>query len=356
VFCENQTYINQIKKTAALKIDWKRLKDKTFFIAGASGLIGTVLIDILMFISARHNLNIKVCAIGRNKETAKARFYDYWDGNNFLFIKHDVNKPIDADVQCDYVIHAASNTHPAAYSGDPIGTIETNVTGLKNILEFAAKQNNSPSKQDNPRVMFLSSVEIYGENRGDTDKFDENYCGYINCNALRAGYPESKRLGEAMCQAYIKAKGLDIVIPRLSRVYGPSMSDGDSKAIAQFIKKAVSKEDIVLKSEGVQLYSYTYAADAASALLFILLYGKSGEAYNVSDENSEIALKDLAETLAGIAGTKVTFEIPDEAESLGYSKATKAVLDNTKLKALGWNSEYAIKIGLEQTVEILKAI
>ena len=123
------------------------------------------------------------------------------------------------------------------------------------------------------RCAFTSSNEIYGENRGDVEKFGEEYCGYIDCNTMRAGYPESKRCGEALCQAYIKQKGMDIVIPRLTRSYGPTMLMSDTKAISQFIRKAIAGEDIVLKSEGTQYYSYTYMADAVCGLLYVLLLG-----------------------------------------------------------------------------------
>jgi len=186
------------------------------------------------------------------------------------------------------------------------------------------------------RVIYLSSVEIYGENRGDKEKFDESYCGYIDCNTMRAGYPEGKRTGEALCQAYIKKYGLDIVIPRICRVFGPTMLDTDSKALAQFIKNAARQEDIVLKSEGTQYFSYCYVADVVSALLYILLYGKTGEAYNIADELFDIKLKDLTALLAKIAGTKVVFELPDDVEKKGFSKATTARLDAQKLRKLGW--------------------
>ena len=97
----------------------------------------------------------------------------------------------------------------------------TNLLGAKNLLEFAAAQQDS-------RFLLLSSVEIYGENRGDTQRFDERYCGYLDCNTLRAGYPESKRCGEALCQAYRAQKGMEIVIPRFTRSYGPSMLATDT--------------------------------------------------------------------------------------------------------------------------------
>lgn len=152
--------------------------------------------------------------------------------DNLKFIYCDINNSV-ADLElpaADYIIHAASNTHPVAYAGDPVGTIAANVIGTDNLLKWA-------SAVKCKRFVFLSSVEVYGENRGDTDKFAEDYMGYIDCNTLRAGYPESKRTGEALCQAYRKQDGMDIVIPRLSRAYGPTMLASDTKAISQFIKK-----------------------------------------------------------------------------------------------------------------------
>ena len=134
------------------------------------------------------------------------------------------------------------------------------------------------------------------------------------------------------------------------------MSAEDSKAVAQFIRKAAAGEDIILKSEGRQFYSYTYVVDAALAALYILLKGESRSAVNVVDTASDIALKDLAEILAKEAGTKVVFELPDETERAGYSTATKAVLDGTKLKQLGWKPYTPIEQGLSKTVKILRQI
>lgn len=323
------------------------LQNKSILISGASGLIASCFIDVLMR-KNQDGLNCKVYALGRNVEKAKNRFSPYWESNLFDFISHDINTPLEMDTDTvDYVIHMASDTHPVAYATDPIGTVTTNIIGTYNMLDFTVEHKAV-------RFAFTSSNEIYGENRGDAEFFDEHYCGYIDSNTMRAGYPESKRCGEALCQAYKKQKNLDIVIPRFTRSYGPSMLMTDTKAISQFIRKGIAGEDIVLKSAGTQYYSYTYVADAVAGLLTVLLKGENGEAYNIADEPGDIMLKDLAAAIAEVSGTKVVFELPDDVEKAGYSTATKARLDGSKLKQLGWTMEYDVKSGIGRTIEILK--
>ena len=129
----------------------------------------------------------------------------------------------------------------------------------------------------------------------------------------------------------------------------------DSKAISQFIRKGAAREDIVLKSEGNQLYSYSYVSDAVSGLMTVLLAGENGKAYNVADSESDISLKELAGIIADYSGTKVIFELPDEKEQRGYSPAMKAVMDSSRLKSLGWSAHYDIKSGIKRTLDILSA-
>lgn len=347
---ENKLYQEDLEYAAALPFSWDKLKDKKIMISGASGMIGSFLIDVIMYRNRQFGDNCTVIALGRNIDKLKDRFAYCLDAGTFVFREHDINMPLckEAD-EVNYIFHAASNTHPVAYANDPIGTVTTNIIGLYNLLNYAAEHQTE-------RFVFPSSVEIYGENRGDTKKFTEDYCGYIDCNTLRSGYPESKRAGESLCQAFIKQKGLDIVIPRLSRTYGPSMLQSDTKAISQFIKKGAMGEDIVLKSEGNQFYSYSYVADAVSGILAALFYGKCGEAYNIADEESDITLKDLAKLIADYSGKKVVFELPDKAESAGYSTATTALMDSGKLDKLGWKAKFDIKSGIERTIDILRNI
>lgn len=348
---QNPTYQSDINKIAELPLDWDNLSGKTLLITGATGMLASTLIDILMSRNdmRENDKGVHIIAVSRNAEKAKSRFASYWNNACFSYLSHDITTPLPELGDVAYILHAASNTHPRAYATDPIGTITANVEGTHQLLEYAATHNCE-------RFFFFSSVEIYGENRKDTEQFNENYLGYIDCNTMRAGYPESKRLGETLCNAYAAQKGQDFVIGRFSRVYGPTMLESDSKAIAQFIKKAAAGEDIILKSEGTQVYSYTYVVDAAAAALYLLLYAKSGDAINIADRDSDISLKELAGILADAAHTKVVFELPDEIERTGYSIATRATLDPTRMEQLGWRAQTHIREGLRKTVEILREL
>ena len=341
---DNKLYQEDLDYICGLDLPWEKLQGKSVLVSGGSGMIGSCFIDALM----KKSIGCKVYALGRNAEKAKARFDYCWSDDNFKFISCDINKEQNLDIdKIDYVIHLASNTHPVAYATEPVNTILTNMIGLRNMLDFAQQHNCE-------RFAFASSNEIYGENRGDVELFDENYCGYINSNTMRAGYPESKRCGEALCQAYAKQYEMDVVIPRFTRSYGPTLLSSDTKALSQFLRNGLNKEDIVLKSEGRQFFSYTYVADAVAGLMYVLLKGEKGEAYNIADEPSDIILRDLAKLIADDCGTNVIFDLPSEIEAAGFSKATKARLDGLKLKTLGWRMAYPIEEGIKRTLSILR--
>lgn len=347
---DNPLYLEDVRYVAGLDLPWDRLQEKRVLITGASGLIGSFFVDVLMERNRVHSMCCSIWALGRNEEAARKRFFRHLDSPWFYFVPHDINDSLEGkmDEAFDYILHLASNTHPVAYATNPVATITANVLGTDHLLRYAVSHKAK-------RFVFASSNEVYGENRGDVEFFKETYCGYINSNTLRAGYPESKRCGEALCQAYHKELGIDVVIPRFTRSYGPTMLMSDTKAVSQFIRNGIRGQDIVLKSEGNQYYSYTYAADAAAGLLTVMLCGKCGEAYNIADSKSDITLRDLSHFIAGLCNTKVIFEIPDAVEKAGYSTATKARLDGSRLKGLGWSMKYDIRTGIERTIDIMRS-
>ena len=319
------------------------LNDKSFLITGATGLIGVCLIDALMHLNEK-GAGISIYALGRSREKAITRLGDYLENPCFHFVEREASESLLDLPAVDYIIPLASNTHPLAYSQYPIETITINVNGAEQALQKAVACDAT--------VLYPSTVEVYGNARGE-DVFTEDYTGQLSLATSRACYTESKRLSEALCQSYIAEKGARVKIVRLSRVFGPTMLMSDSKASSQFIQKALRGENIVLKSKGEQLFSYTYVADAVSAMLHILIHGENGVVYNISSETCNVRLKDFAQYCAEWAGKEVVFELPSETEQKGFSIAMRAILDNTKLKGTGWNPKYTMKDAVNRTLSIL---
>lgn len=319
------------------------LLGKSILVTGATGMVGTCLIDALMKFNSESSVGINIFAVGRSRGKAKSRLGEYYSSDFFHFIEQDVREPFPEYVKPDYVIPLASNTHPMAYSKYPVETIEINVKGAENALKKAA--------ECGAEVLYPSTVEVYGNGE---EVFTEDYTGKLNLSTSRACYTESKRVSEALCQSYIAEYGVNCKIVRLSRLFGPTMLDSDTKASSQFILKALAGEDIVLKSKGDQYFSYTYVADAVQAILYVMLNGECGQAYNVASEKCNVRLADFAKECASIAGKTVVFDLPSATEARGYSVATKAILDIRKISEIGWSSRYAFKEALTRTYSVLK--
>ena len=299
--------------------DLASLYGKRFLITGATGLIGVCLIDALMKANAE-GANITIYALGRSREKASSRLGEYYDDEHFHFVEHDARVSLADLPAVDYIIPLASNTHPLAYSQFPIETIEINVKGAEHALEKALT--------DGATVLYPSTVEVYGNARGE-DIFTEDYTGQLNLRNARACYPESKRLSEALCQSYITEEGVKVKLVRLSRVFGPTMLMSDSKASSQFIIKAL---------KGVH----------------VLIHGEDGVPYNIANKDCDVRLKDFARLCAEWARKEVVFDLPSETEQKGFSIAMRAILDNQRLLAIGWQPGYDMKTAISRTLDILK--
>lgn len=319
-------------------IPFEKLNGKNILITGACGLIGSAIIDFLI----ENNVECNIYAMTRNRNKAQKCFAKYLDNPLLNIVEGDVNAPIKGNIVFHYIINAASNANPNAYALDPVGTMWTNINGTKNLLDYGREHSLE-------RFLYVSSGEVYGN--GDVDNWKESDSGYVDCMTLRSCYPTSKRAAETLCVAYSHQYHIEAVVARPCHTYGPHFTDNDTRAYAQFVRNARNHEDIVLKSRGEQYRSWLYVKDCASAILTILLKGLNGEAYNVADVNSCVTIRELAEMIAHIGGSKVVFDLPSEVERQGFSVIRKAVFDISKLEALGWIPQYKLQEALVETIK-----
>lgn len=323
----------------------EKLQNKSILVTGATGMIGSFLVDTLMFLNDHSHANIKIIACGRNQKRVTEFFEHYMKSPFFRVLQQDVREPFKIGENLDYVIHCASNAHPVAYAEDPIGTMTTNFLGTKNVLDLCVEKKAA--------LLFLSTFNVYGKNRGDITAFTEDYNGLLKIES-RSCYPESKRSSETLCHCYSVQFGVNFKIARLSRVFGPTMIESDSKASAQFFRNGVSGRDIVLKSDGKQYYSYIYTPDAVSAILYILVNGKENDTYNIANQMCNVHLVDFAKQIAAMSGTNVVFDVQSRLEQKGSMNSVYDLIDNSKLQTIGWTPTYSLTESVKRTLEILR--
>lgn len=321
------------------------LDGKTVFITGATGMICSCITDLLLCWNASGG-NIRIVASSRNKEKLQKRFGE--ENPLFQMVEWDAGDPVDADIQADYIIHGASNADPANFAKKPVDTLLANVVGTHELLKYGCRRGMK-------RFLYLSSGEMYGQPDDSMADFTESYCGPVDHSSPRSCYPAGKRAAESLCQSYVSQYDADAVIARPCHIFGPTMLWQDSRAVSEFFRSAVLGKDIVLKSAGLMERSHCYVADAAAAILFILLRGNKGEAYNVADPHYQMTIRRFAEEVAKAGNTKVIYENPSDLELAGYSKVKRAVLGTDKLRALGWTPHSEERSKIEMTVQILRS-
>ena len=308
-------------------IDWDLLRNKTLFITGATGLIGTSIIKSLDLANRKRKLNLKIMALVRNEEKARIRFAKFMDDKNVEFTVGDVENIPDISEPVDYVIHAASQTASKEFVAHAVETINTAVCGTMNTLKLAKGKNAQG-------YVYLSSMEVYGyPDKGHKVKEDE--IGALTPLDPRNSYPISKILSESLCCAYANEYGVPAKICRLTQTFGPGVNYKDNRIFAYFGRCVKENNNIVLKTKGETERSYLYVTDAVAAILLVLLKGKPGNAYNVANEDTYCSIAEMAENVAADGGIKVEFEIQDE-KSNGFPKTLYMNLDTSAIKQLGF--------------------
>ena len=326
--------------------DWEPLVGAKVMVTGATGLIGSLMVKAMAKANVEKDLGMRVFALVRNTEKAREVFAGY---KTVEFIVQDVRDEISYHGPVDYLIHCASMTKSKDFVDHPVDVINTILDGTENILKYAIVAGLKG-------MVFLSTMEVYGHPSEDSGKIKENDYAYLDNLAVRSSYPESKKMAETMCVAYNKQFDVPVKIARLTQTFGAGVKYNDPRVFAEFARCAIEGRDIVLHTDGSTFRNYCYVADAAGAVLAILMHGKNAEAYNVANPDTGISIKDMAELVANISehDIKVKIEAEEDIDQFGYAPKLTMDLDTTKLEALSWKPEFGLEDMFRRTIESMK--
>lgn len=322
-----------LKYISNFDLPFEKMKGKRVLVTGATGLIGVSIVRSLLAIG-----DIEVIALVRNQEKAKNIYGDLLGDCLKLYISNIVDEIKMVDT-IDYIFHCASITTSKLMIEKPVETIMTSLEGTKNVLNFAREK-------ECESIVYISSMEVYGA-FNESKVIKEEEMGFINPLKVRSNYPECKRMCENMCIAYFYEYGVPVKIARLAQTFGAGILPGENRIFAQFAKSVIDGKDIILHTEGKSEGNYCYTRDCMTGLLTILLKGKNGEAYNVSNPETHTNIAGMAELVAKkIAKNKikVIYDI-SETNIFGYANDTKMKLNSDKLQNLGWYPS----VGLEES-------
>lgn len=300
-----------------------------FLITGATGLIGSTLVYSLLAL----NKNIQITCPIRNLDKAKATYSEDFD--SICFIECDLVSYLSGLTDKDnfqYIIHCASPTEGKYMTEHPVDTYMLAIDSTRAILEYARKVQTD--------IVYVSSLEYYGQNFDDK-LMTEDMQGYVNNTDPRSSYPLGKRAAEYLCAAYAKQFDVNVKVARLTQTFGAGVSADDKRVFAQFARSVIKGKNIVMHTKGESAKPYCYTTDCVSAILYILLKGEKGEAYNVANQETYISIKDMANFLCTHFNPQLKVVIEEHPE-MGYAPVTKLNLSTEKLKSLGWLPRYGL--------------
>lgn len=323
---------------------WEQLKGKTLLITGATGLIGSIMIKCLQELNKQRHLDIEILAVVRNLE--KASLLLGLRDDNLQFLQMHL-QDISADSiikKVNYVIHLASPTSGKFMEENPVETFNLAFQSTLALLNYSKLANVES-------LVYVSSLEYYGQILNDK-VITEDMQGYVNQTSARSSYPMGKRAAEYLCYAFFKEYGTPAKVARLTQTFGAGISENESRVFAQFAKSIIKGENIILHTSGKSAKPYCYTIDAITAILYILLKGKGGEAYNVANPDTYICIRDMAEYLRKNFNPDIDVRV-ELNDNMGYAPVTMLRLSAQKLLDLGWQPRYGLKEMFERLINYM---
>jgi nucleoside-diphosphate-sugar epimerase len=341
----------------SIGVELNKLEGKDILITGGAGFLGFYLIQSLIYWNDCNKDKDPISVwIYDNFIRGKPSWIPILEKRKDIHIGlYDVSAPFQkSNAQYSHIIHAASIASPTYYRLHPIETMDANVQGLRNLLEYALRQREKGSPLEG--FLFFSSSEIYGDPVSEAIPTSEDYRGNVSCTGPRACYDESKRYGETLCVNFAEYYGLPIKIVRPFNNYGPGLKISDKRVIPDFARSIFSDEDIVILSNGSPTRTFCYVADAIIGYFKILISGESGEAYNIGVEEPEISIRQLAEIIVDIGrkhfkyGGKIIYKDSNDPNYLIDSPNRRCPCISKAKKYLGYSPSIELYEGLLRTM------
>ena len=294
------------------------------------------MVHCLLALKVQRGVNLHIVAVARNMEKAVHLFGEEREGLSYYQYDFSSTEPFQLKRKVDYLFHFAAPTASKDFIEKPVETMNTVYMGMQNILNYAEQ-----TKLES--LVLASTLEVYGTITDDSTPLTEDKQGYLNPMATRSSYPLAKRAAEALCHNYAVEKQVKVKVARLAQTFGAGVSKQDNRVFAQFARSVIHNENIILHTTGELSRCYCYTTDAISAMLYILLKGEDGTAYNVANEATYISIRQMAELVAKTFNPDHVHVVIEMQEGLGYSPTTKLRLDTQRIQTLGWTPYYNMK-------------
>lgn len=303
---------------------------QTVLVTGGAGFIGS---HLCRFLLAK---KFRVICVDNLLTGSVGNVSGLKGSKAFVYVAHDVTKPLEVSGPVDFVLHFASPASPVDYAAFPIQTLKVGAMGTHNMLGLA--------KAKGAVFLLASTSEVYGDPLVHPQP--ESYWGNVNPIGPRGVYDEAKRFAEAMTMAYHTYHGMDAKIARIFNTYGPLMRKNDGRVVPNFISQALANKPLTVYGDGSQTRSFCYVDDLVEGVYRLMISGVN-EPVNLGNPE-EYTVMQFANKILKLTGSKskISFKpLPVDDPKTRCPDISRAK------KLLKWQPKVPVDEGLKRTIE-----